>query len=140
MHPGSQPLPTVDIIIELSGGGIVLVRRRNPPPGWAIPGGFIDKGETAPDAARREAGEETGLRVELRELFHVYSDPRRDARGHTMSVVYIGDPAGVPTAADDDAEAGIFHEGSLPGEIAFDHAQILSDYFAYRRFGRRPPP
>jgi ADP-ribose pyrophosphatase YjhB (NUDIX family) len=140
MQPGGHPLPTVDIIIELPGGGIVLIRRRNPPPGWAIPGGFIDRGETAPDAARREASEETGLRVELRELFHVYSDPRRDARGHTISVVYIGEASGLPIAADDAAEAGVFHEGNLPGEIAFDHARILSDYFTYKRCGRRPSP
>lgn len=140
MSPATHPLPTVDVIIRLPDHSIVLIRRRNPPPGWAIPGGFIDVGETAADAARREAEEETSLRVHLRELFHVYSDPRRDARGHTVSVVYIADAEGTPLAADDAAEAGTFTEKTLPDELAFDHAQILSDYFEYTRSGRRPAP
>lgn len=140
MHAADHPLPTVDIIIALRGRGVVLIRRRNPPPGWAIPGGFIDAGEAAPDAARREAEEETSLCVRLRELFHVYSDPRRDARGHTVSLVYLADADGIPRAADDAAEVGIFTEDRLPNDLAFDHAQILADYFEYRRSGRRPPP
>jgi 8-oxo-dGTP diphosphatase len=140
MNAAQHPLPTVDVIIALRHEGIVLIRRRNPPPGWAIPGGFIDAGEAAPDAARREAEEETSLRVQLRELFHVYSDPRRDARGHTISVVYLADADGTPRAADDAAEVGIFTEDGLPGDLAFDHAQILADYFEYTRSGRRPSP
>jgi len=139
MSPGRQPHPTVDIIIELAAGGIVLIRRRNPPHGWAIPGGFIDYGESAPDAARREAAEETGLRVTLRELLNVYSDPDRDPRGHTLSVVYIAQAEGTPKAADDAAAAGVFDGTNLPAPLAFDHARILSDYFTYRRTGCRPP-
>jgi 8-oxo-dGTP diphosphatase len=135
-----HPLATVDIIIELSDRGIVLIKRRNPPPGWAIPGGFVDYGESTAEAACREAKEETGLLVSLGELFHVYSDPRRDARGHTISVVYIASAAGTPAAADDAAEAGVFREHDLPHPLAFDHAAVLQDYFAYRRTGKRPPP
>jgi 8-oxo-dGTP diphosphatase len=140
MRVDRHPLPTVDIIIEVDTHGIVLIRRRNPPPGWAIPGGFIDYGESACDAARREAAEETGLTVTLRELFHVYSDPNRDERGHTLSVVYIARGRGTPQAADDAAAAGIFEEGRLPAPLAFDHGRILADYFTYRRTGRRPAP
>jgi 8-oxo-dGTP diphosphatase len=131
---------TVDTIIELPGRGIVLVRRRHPPPGWAIPGGFVDYGETVVAAARREAREETGLDVVLGELLHVYSDPRRDRRGHTVSVVFIGSADGTPRAGDDAAEAGVFDEGGLPHPLAFDHAQVLRDYFVFRRTGRRPAP
>ena len=136
-QPG--PRPTVDVIIEVD-GGIVLVRRRYPPEGWAIPGGFVDAGERAEDAARREIREETGLEIELRELFGVYSDPARDARGHTLSVVYVGRARGTPVAADDAAEVSVFDEGHLPSPLAFDHAAILADYFRFRRTGVRPPP
>ena len=139
--PASRhPLPTVDVLIELDGRGLVLIRRRNPPPGWAIPGGFVDYGESLPDAARREAAEETGLVVTLRELFHVYSDPRRDARGHTLSVVYTATASGTPRAADDAAAVGVFGEHDIPSPLAFDHGQVLADYFAYRRTGQRPRP
>ncbi len=133
-----NPVPTVDTIIELAAGGIVLVRRRNPPPGWALPGGFMDYGETAEAAARREAREETGLEVALTELFHVYSDPRRDPRQHTVGVVFIGQAAGTPRAGDDAAEARVCTAATLPAPLAFDHGQILADYFEYRRSGRRP--
>jgi 8-oxo-dGTP diphosphatase len=135
-----HPLATVDILIEMDDGGLVLVRRRNPPPGWAIPGGFVDYGESTADAARREALEETGLVVTLTELFHVYSDPSRDARGHTISVVYVATAQGLPRAADDAAEARVFRDDRLPSPLAFDHARILGDYFAYRRTGTRPAP
>lgn len=130
----------VDLIIELPSNRIVLVRRRNPPPGWAIPGGFIEEGEKAEDAAIREALEETGLDVELSELFNVYSDPQRDPRHHTVSVVFLGRARGEPVAGDDAADARSFDEPDLPKDIAFDHTWILADYFTYRRTGRRPPP
>jgi 8-oxo-dGTP diphosphatase len=134
-----HPRPTVDVIIELP-GGIVLVRRRYPPPGWAIPGGMIDAGESAETAARREMREETTLDVELTDLLGVYSDPARDPRGPTISTVYIGRASGTPRAADDAAEAGVFGEQQLPAPLAFDHARILADYFRYRRTGERPRP
>ena len=124
----------------MPGGGVVLVRRRHPPPGWALPGGFIEAGESAAAAARREFQEETGLPVELTELFHVYADPARDPRGPTLGVVFIGRAAGSPVGADDAAEARVFPIDALPEPIAFDHALILADYRRYQREGRRPPP
>ena len=133
-----NPFPTVDIIIELDSGGIVLIRRKNPPPGWALPGGFIDYGESAEAAAVREAKEETSLDVQLIELLHVYSDPARDPRQHTLSVVFIATAKGRPTGTDDAAEAEVFHENTLPSPLAFDHAKILQDYFAYKKTGKRP--
>ena len=105
------PLLAADIIIELvdrPGRPIVLIERRNPPPGWAIPGGFVDVGESVEQAAVREAQEETALDVTLAELLGVYSDPQRDARGHTASVVYIAVAQGTPHARDDAAAVGIF--------------------------------
>lgn len=135
----SGPRPTVDVIIEID-DRIVLVRRRHPPPGWALPGGFVDLNERVEDAARREMREETSLDVELVALLGVYSDPSRDARGHTISTVYVGRAHRRPIAADDAAEVGLFGESDLPSPIAFDHAQILADYFAYRRTGTPPRP
>lgn len=137
--PHEGPRPTVDVIIEVD-GGIVLVRRRNPPHGWAIPGGFVDVGESAENAARREMQEETSLAVELTELLGVYSDPRRDPRGPTISTVYVGHAVGTPRADDDAAEIGVFDEGRLPAPLVFDHAHILADYFRFRRNGERPRP
>lgn len=134
------PLPAADVLIELLGDRVVLIRRRNPPEGWAIPGGFIEVGESAEQAAIREAFEETGLQVELTELFSVYSDPARDPRHHTLTVVFLGRASGDPVGGDDAAEAGTFTEGSLPANLAFDHRQVLADYFRYRRTGIRPPP
>ena len=122
-----NPLPTVDIIIEI-GGGIVLIKRRNPPHGWAIPGGFVDYGETLEAAAVREAKEETGLDVVLVRQMHSYSNPARDPRFHTVSTVFIARGKGVPHADDDAAEARIFTADNLP-ELVFDHHQILADYF-----------
>lgn len=124
------PLPTVDIIIEWEGGGVVLIRRKNPPPGWALPGGFVDYGETLEQAAVREAMEETSLEVRLIRQFHAYSDPRRDPRGHTISIVFIASASGVPRAADDAQEIGIFHADHLPHPLAFDHGRILNDFFS----------
>ena len=138
METPRNPAPTVDIIIELDGEGIVLIRRKNPPPGWALPGGFIDYGESAEEAAVREALEETSLDVRLVELLHVYSDPNRDPRTHTMATVFIARASGSPRGADDAAEARVFHEHDLPTPLAFDHAKIVADYFAYKRTGQRP--
>jgi 8-oxo-dGTP diphosphatase len=130
--PYRNPFPTVDIIIEV-GGGIVLIERKNPPHGWAIPGGFLDWGESVETCAVREAKEETGLTVRLEDLLYVYSDPARDPRHHTVTMVFIASASGTPVAADDAAKAGIFTAKTLPDPLAFDHAQILDDYFRYRR-------
>ncbi len=126
-----NPLPTVDVIIEVE-GGIVLIERRNPPHGWALPGGFVDWGESLEQAAVREAREETSLEVELEEQFHTYSDPGRDPRHHTITTVYIGRAAGTPQAADDARRAGVFTKDTLP-ELVFDHGLILADYFRLRK-------
>ena len=127
-----NPLPTVDIIIEY-GGGVVLIRRMNPPHGWAIPGGFVDWGESLEEAAVREAREETGLTVRLTRQMHTYSDPDRDPRFHTITTVYVAEGSGELEAADDAAEAGVFQPEDLPEDIAFDHRDILKDYFSRRR-------
>ena len=124
-----NPIPTVDIIVEIESKGIVLIKRKNPPYGWAIPGGFVDYGESLEEAAVREAKEETNLDVKLVRQFHTYSDPKRDPRHHSISTVYIGKGDGVPRAKDDALEIGIFNESNLPAEIAFDHRSILNDYF-----------
>lgn len=121
------PSPTVDVVIALPGDRVVLVRRKNPPPGWALPGGFVDEGETLEAAAVREAREETGLDVTLTELLYAYSDPRRDPRRHTVSAVFLGRAGGDPVGADDAAEARGFSWTALPSPIAFDHAEILRD-------------
>ena len=123
-----KPVLTVDAIIEIE-GGIVLIKRKNPPPGWAIPGGFVDYGETLEDAVRREAKEETRLDIKLIRQFHTYSDPKRDPRHHTVSTIFIATAAGKPKAGDDAREVGIFNKDNLPEDIAFDHRQILEDYF-----------
>jgi len=135
----TNPLVTVDIIIEEIGGhGIVLIERKNPPHGWALPGGFVDYGESLEQAALREAKEETSLEVELIEQFHAYSNPGRDPRHHTISTVFTAAANGVPKAADDAKDAQIFAEDNLPAPIVFDHAQILRDYFRYKKTGGRP--
>jgi ADP-ribose pyrophosphatase YjhB (NUDIX family) len=123
----------VDIIIELDDKGIVLVKRKNPPYGWALPGGFVDYGESLETAAIREAREETCLDIVLLEQFHTYSAPERDPRHHTITTVYIARASGRPCAADDAQEIGVHTEEDLPSPLAFDHAQILSDYFSARR-------
>jgi 8-oxo-dGTP diphosphatase len=125
-----RPAPTVDIIIHEPGQGIVLVRRRFPPPGWALPGGFVEYGETVEEAAVRETREETNLDVTLTGLLGVYSDPQRDPRGHTISTVFTA-RAENPSAlrgGDDAAEARFFPLDGLPENLAFDHGRILHDF------------
>lgn len=137
MAAPKTPLVTVDCIIELPGDRIVLVRRSHPPPGWALPGGFVEEGEPLHDACIREANEETGLSVDLTEQFFTYSDPKRDKRHHTVSTVYIGWAEGTPKGGDDAAEARAFKLDELPSDLAFDHATIIEDYLAYKRSGKR---
>ena len=126
-----NPLLTVDIIIEVH-TKIVMIERRNPPYGWALPGGFVDYGESLEACAVREAREETGLQVQLLEQFHTYSDPHRDPRHHSVTTVYIASASGIPKGADDAVGAGLYSSGSLPQPIVFDHPKILRDYFSYR--------
>jgi 8-oxo-dGTP diphosphatase len=143
MSPEQQrrnPLPTTDAIIAGPDGRIVLIRRKDEPLGWALPGGFVDAGEELGAACRREAREETGLSVELVLQFFTYSDPRRDPRKHTISTVYVCRvPAGsTPKAADDAADARWFSEAEIPWrELCFDHGEILRDYFRWVRTGER---
>ena len=134
-----NPRPTVDVIIQVD-DCIVLIRRRNPPLGWALPGGFVDEGEKVENAAIREAKEETEMDVVLDELLYVYSDPARDRRFHTLSIVFTAHAQGVPVGADDAAEAKLFSLNDLPNDLAFDHGQILSDYVHFIRTGQRPTP
>ncbi len=135
-----NPFPTVDIIIEMASGldrpsgpaennSIVLIKRKNPPYGWAMPGGFVDYGESLESAAIREALEETSLKVELLYQLGAYSDPERDPRHHTISVVFVARATGEPEAADDAEDIGVFTSRSLPDNMAFDHAKIIQDYF-----------
>lgn len=124
-----HPKPVVDIIIRVQ-GGVVLIRRKNPPYGWAIPGGFVDYNETVEAAARREAAEETGLELTRLRLFGVYSDPTRDPRFHTISTVFTANGLGLPRAGDDAQDIGVFPESALPEGIVFDHPAILRDYFS----------
>lgn len=135
-----NPAPTVDVVISLPGDRVVLVARRFPPLGWALPGGFVDEGETVEAAAVREAREETGLEVTLTALLGVYSDPRRDARRHTMSTVFLGRAAGAPAGGDDAAEARPFAWDALPSPLCFDHAEILADARRLLLTGVRPRP
>ena len=123
-----NPFTTVDIIIELA-GRILLIRRKNPPFGWALPGGFVDYGESLEAAARREAKEETSLDVTLLFQLGAYSDPGRDPRQHTISVVFVAAAEGDPRPGDDAAEIGLFNQDTLPQKLAFDHGEIMRDYF-----------
>jgi len=137
-HCGSEivyyqnPIPTVDIIIETDDDTIVLIKRKNHPVGWAIPGGFVDYGESLEEAAVRETKEETSLDVTIIEQMHTYSRPDRDPRHHTISTVFIAKGKGIPKAADDAAYLGLFTEDTLPEPIVFDHGEILRDYFTRR--------
>lgn len=129
-----NPVPTVDIIIQVNGDPerIVLIERENEPHGWALPGGFVDYGESLESAAVREALEETSLEVSLVRQFHTYSDPGRDPRLHTITTVFIATAAGVPRGADDAKRAIVRGVKDLPGDMAFDHGRILRDYAAGR--------
>ena len=123
-----SPFVTVDAIIEVK-GGVVIIKRSNPPFGWALPGGFVDYGESLEQAVIREAKEETGLEITDLRQFHTYSDPKRDPRFHTIGTVFIAQATGKPKAGDDAAGVQVI----LPGDIekldfAFDHRLILLDY------------
>ena len=136
-----NPAPTVDLIIEMMDRPhrpIVLIERLNTPYGWALPGGFVDYGESVETAAIREAKEETSLAVTLVEQFQVYSDPNRDQRQHTLSVVFIATAIGTATAQDDAKSLAIVNPWEVPEPLCFDHGQILQDYFRYRHYGHRP--
>ena len=137
------PSLTVDIIIEMHdqpNRPVVLIERKYPPHGWAIPGGFVDVGETVSVAAVREALEETCLEVTLDVLLGCYSDPARDDRGHTVSLVYIAHATGKPRAADDAADVVLLDpcDGAelAKVQLAFDHERILADYCCYRQTGQ----
>ena len=136
------PLLTVDVIVEIAElGGVVLIERKNPPPGWALPGGFVDAGEPLHQAALREAKEEISLDLDVVEQFFAYSDPTRDPRGPTVSVAFLcRAPVGAtPRAADDAKNVRVFPLDALP-PLAFDHATILADYRRYKATGERPGP
>jgi ADP-ribose pyrophosphatase YjhB (NUDIX family) len=128
-----NPAPTVDIIIEINTEdgrqGIVLIKRKNPPYGWALPGGFVDYGESLEQAAFREAKEETSLDIQLQCQMHTYSDPKRDPRKHTISTVFIAQAKGTPVAQDDAQEIKVLSKDELNFPLAFDHKKILTDYF-----------
>lgn len=136
-----NPTPTVDIIIELIDRPhrpIITIERLNPPHGWALPGGFVDYGESLETAAIREAKEEIGLDVQLVEQFHLYSAPDRDPRQHTISMVFIATAVGTPIAQDDAKSVGIFAPWEIPSQLCFDHGQIVADYLRYRHYHLRP--
>jgi 8-oxo-dGTP diphosphatase len=134
-----NPTPTVDVLIEVT-GGLVFIRRKNPPLGWALPGGFVDEGETVEAAAVREAREETGLHVRLTDLLYVYSNPARDPRSHTLSVAFVCNAQGTPRALDDAIDVVIAPAETPPQPLVFDHAQIVADYVRYKSTGERPDP
>lgn len=143
MPAPKTPSLTTDIIIELRDRPdvpIVLIRRKYPPHGWALPGGFVEVGESLENAAVREAEEETALRVTLKILLGCYSDPRRDPRHHTASAVYVAEGEGEPRAQDDAAGVAVFSPEALPSPLVFDHARILRDYLIWRQQGKLPAP
>lgn len=127
-----NPVPTVDIIIEIANGQLVLVERRHPPHGWALPGRFVDWGESLEQAAVREAKEETSLDIELIRQFHTYSAPDRDPRMHCITTVFLARAQGVPQAASDAKKCALFSKDGLPAVLAFDHGDIIRDYLQSR--------
>ena len=137
MNKYRNPIPTVDIIIEMKNRDnkqkVILIKRKNPPYGWAIPGGFVDYGESLEEAAVREAKEETSLDVNLKYQLHTYSDPNRDPRKHTISTVFVASAQGIPEAHDDAKEIGVFTEKEINFPLAFDHKKILKDYFKQKK-------
>ena len=136
------PLVTVDAVIALAdrpGRPIVLIERKNPPHGYALPGGFVDIGESLEQAAVREAREETGLDITLQALLGCYSDPGRDPRGHTVSAVYCAEATGAPQARDDAQALDVYPLDALPEPLAFDHGLILDDYRRFRESGAVAP-
>lgn len=137
-RPVSPPV-AADVIIEI-GDRIVFVERKHDPPGWALPGGFVEFGETVEQAAVREAREETSLEIQLTELLGVYSRPDRDPRGQTVGVVYIGSATGKPRGRDDARQARLFSPVHPPAPLAFDHASIVADYLHWRATGEFPAP
>lgn len=123
---------SVDAIIDMGAGLIVLIERQNEPHGWALPGGFVDQGECLEDAVIREVKEETGLDIEIVRQFHTYSDPKRDPRQQSISTVFVTRGKGTPKASSDAKAVNLYHQFNLPENIAFDHRQILDDYFLNR--------
>lgn len=142
MYKPVTPLLAADTLIELidlPGRPFVLIERANPPYGWAVPGGFVDVGETMESAAVREAKEEISLDIRLTVLLGLYSNPKRDPRNHTVTACYVAEAHGMPVAADDAKNCGIFTFDNLPAELAFDHAMVLDDYRNYRLTGQVAP-
>ncbi len=137
MKEHRNPVPTVDVIIEIEREdgeqGIVLIERKNPPFGWALPGGFVEYGESLEEAAVREAREETSLEIELVSQFHTYSDPARDPRQHSISTVFVARGRGKLRAQDDAKNIGVFAQGEMTFPLAFDHRKILADYFVWKK-------
>jgi ADP-ribose pyrophosphatase YjhB (NUDIX family) len=127
------PFTTVDAIIEID-GGIVVIQRSNPPFGFALPGGFVDYGESLEDAVAREAKEETDLDLIEPKQFHTYSDPKRDPRFHTIGTVFIAEAKGEPKAGDDAAALKIIKLSEVKNmDFAFDHKKIIEDYIKYKK-------
>ena len=127
-----NPIPTVDAIIEKE-EGLVLIKRKNPPYGWALPGGFVDYGETLENAMIREIKEEINLYVDNLHQFRTYSKPDRDPRFHTISTVFLVKTKGKLKAGDDAKQVKVFSQDNLPTDIAFDHSQIIKDYLQFKR-------
>ena len=136
--PYKNPKPTVDIIVDQN-ASVLLIKRRNPPFGWALPGGFVDEGESVEEAAIREAKEETNVDITLKHLLYVYSNPNRDSRQHNISIVFIADAFGEVIPGDDATQAQFFPLNQLP-ILAFDHQEIISDYIHWKESGLNPDP